>query len=78
MAEDNTLLEERQELRHQLLSGECRTLIDVLLDAVGRLVQGLTGSAAPPPFWYSALVIALITMSIGPLISLLLGERYPL
>ena len=47
MAEDNALLKGRQELKRQLLAGEYKTLIDVLLDAVGRLVQRLTGSAEP-------------------------------
>ena len=47
MAEDNALLEKRKELKRQLVAGEYKTLIDVLLDRVGRLIQRLTRNAKP-------------------------------
>jgi len=47
MAEDNALLEKRKELERELVAGEYKTLIDVLLDRVGRLIQRLTRNAKP-------------------------------
>jgi hypothetical protein len=49
-----------------------------MLDGTGRLIQKLTQSPEPLPFWYSAVVIALATLMIGFLTSVLLGEFYPL
>ena len=78
MAEDAALLEKRAELKRQLVAGEYRTLIDVILDGTGRLIQKLTRSPKPPPFWYNAVVIVLATLVISFLTSILLGEPYPL
>lgn len=77
MTEETKLTQKREELKRQLDAGEYKTLIDVMLDGTGRFIQKLTRSLALPPFWYSALVLALITLSISFLISILLGEFYP-
>jgi hypothetical protein len=78
MTEDTALIENREELKRQLAAGEYKTLVDVILDGTGRLIQKLTQSPEPLPFWYSAVVIALATLMIGFLTSILLGEFYPL
>ncbi|MBE7470442.1 MAG: hypothetical protein DPW09_03870 [Anaerolineae bacterium] len=74
MAED----EKREELKRQLAAGEYQTLIDVILDRTGRLIQKLTRNPKLPSFWYSAAVIILLTSLISFLISILLGEFSPL
>ena len=78
MTEDTALIEKREELKRQLAAGEYKTLLDVMLDGTGRLIQKLTRNPEPPSFWYSAVVIALATLLIGFLTSILLGEFYPL
>ncbi|TEU20157.1 MAG: hypothetical protein E3J21_02675, partial [Anaerolineales bacterium] len=78
MTEDTALIEKREELKRQLAAGEYKTLVDVMLDGTGRLIQKLTRNPEPPPFWYSAVVIALVTLMISFLTSVLLGEFYPL
>ena len=78
MAEDTALIEKREELKRQLAAGEYKTLVDLMLDGMGRLIQKLTRNPEPLPFWYSAVVIALVTLMIGFLTSILLGELHPL
>lgn len=74
MTKDTALIEKREELKRQLAAGEYKTLVDVMLDGMGRLIQKLTRNPEPLPFWYSAVVIALVTLLIGSLTSILLGE----
>lgn len=74
MTENTVLLEKRERLRSQLAANEFQTVIDVYLEKVGRLIQKLTRNPAPPPFWFSAVVTALVTLLIGFLTSILLGE----
>jgi hypothetical protein len=78
MTEETALIEKREELKRQLAAGEYKTLWDGMLDGTGRLIQKLTRSAEPPSFWYSAVVIALMTLLISFFTSILLGEFYPL
>jgi hypothetical protein len=67
--------EKRDELKRFLARGRYRTLIEVVLDRVGRAVQKLTHRLYPISFWYSAVVIPLLILLIGSLVSILLGER---
>ena len=78
MTEDTALIEKREELKRQLAAGEYKTLLDVMLDGTGRLIQKLTRNPEPLPFCYSAVVIALVTLLISFLTSILLGEFHPL
>jgi hypothetical protein len=78
MTEETALLEKRAELKRQLVAGEYKTLVDVILDGTGRFIQKLTRNPEPLPFWYSAVVIALVTLLIGFFTSILLGEFYSL
>jgi hypothetical protein len=78
MTEDTALIEKREELKRQLAAGEYKTLVDVMLDRTGRFIQKLTRTPEPLPFWYSAVVIALVTLLIGFLTSILLDEFNPL
>lgn len=78
MAENTALIVKREELKRQLAAGEYKTLLDVMLDGTGRPIQKLTRNPEPLSFWYSAVVIALMTLLISFLTSVLLGEFYPL
>jgi hypothetical protein len=75
MTEDTALIEKREELKHQLAAGEYKPPLDVVLDGTGRLIQKLTRNPEPIPFWYSAVVIALVVLLISFLTSILLGEN---
>jgi len=74
MITDTALVEKREELKRKLAAGEYRTLIDVLLDGTGRLVQKLTRNPKPMPYWYSAALIVLTALAIGLLTPILLGD----
>jgi hypothetical protein len=76
MAEEAEVTQRREELKRQLAAGEYKTLIDLLLDGTGDLIKKLTRSPEPPSYWYSAMVIALVTLLIAYLTSLLLREFY--
>ncbi len=71
---ESVLLEKRDEVKRLLAHGRQGTLIDVVLDRTGRVVQKLTHRPRPISFWYSAAVISLLILLIGPLVSILLGE----
>lgn len=74
MAEEIDVSKKREELKHQLATGEYKTLIDVMLDGMGRSIQKLTRGLALPPFWFSALMLTLVILLISVLLSILLGE----
>jgi len=76
MTEDTALIEKREELKRQLAGGEYKPPVDVVLDGTGRLIQKLTRNPVPIPFWYSAVVIALVILLISFLTSILLGENF--
>jgi len=62
MTEKSELVRKRDELNHQLITGQYNTLVDRILDGTGRLIQKLVRSSKPEPlsFWYSALLLGLI------------------
>ncbi len=49
MAEGTNLTEAREELKRQLVEGEYKSSIDVILDTVGQILQKLTRRTKPPP-----------------------------
>lgn len=67
---------ERKKLKGQLASGEYKPLIDVMLDGIGYVIQKISRSSKPVPFWYSAAAIALGLLAISFLTSSLLNEFY--
>jgi hypothetical protein len=72
------LAQKRTELKQQLAAGEYQTLVDVILNGTGRLTQKLTRNPKPISFWFSGVLIALITLLIGFLTSIFLGEFFSL
>ena len=71
---DPILFERREELKRQIRAGEYKSLLDVISDQAGRVIQRLTKSAKPLPFWCNATAIALVILTVDFLTSLLLGE----
>lgn len=77
MTEELGVIKKRAEIRHQLATGEYKTLIDVLLDRIGRSIQKLTRGPALPSFWFSALTFVVVLLLTSVLFSVLLGEFKP-
>jgi hypothetical protein len=71
---NDELSAKREELKRQLATGEYKTLIDVVLDWVSRLIQRTIRGHQPVSVWYSATFILLTTILIGLLAIALLGE----
>jgi hypothetical protein len=70
------LAQKREKFRNYLATIEYPSLGDWILDSAGALIQRLTGGQRVPA-WFSGLSIALSTLALGFLTSLLLGESYP-
>jgi len=73
-AENVTLIEKREQLQRQMVAGRYRSLIDVILDGTGRIIQKLFRRAEPPAFWVSAAVIVLAALLVRIIIMLLARE----
>lgn len=77
MIENETLLQRREELKHQLQAEQYQSLVDVILDGMGRIIQKITRNPRPISFWYSGVVIGLLTLLLSFSVSILLGETNP-
>jgi hypothetical protein len=73
---DQLLAQRREEFRDYLATIEHPSLSDWIMDSAGALIQRLTGGQRVPA-WFSGLSIALATLALSFLTSLLLGESYP-
>ena len=66
MATDKTLIERREELKRRLEAGEYKTLVDVFLEGIDRLIRKVTRQSKPVPIW-------LVTVILGLFVSLIAG-----
>jgi hypothetical protein len=73
---DQLLAQKREEFRNYLATIEYPSLSEWILDGAGALIQRLTGGQRVPA-WFGGLSIALATLALSFLTSLLLGESYP-
>ena len=74
MVTDAALNEIREDLKRRLAAGEFRTLIDILLDGIGRVVRMITRHPRPISLWYSSTILFLVIVLIGFGAMLLAGE----
>ena len=77
MIAETSLTESRDELKQQLTEGEYKSSIDVILDAMGRILQKLTRRSNLPTYWQSAIAITILFSMIGYLSSILAGGVSP-
>ena len=77
MSKGANLTDGREELKRQLAAGEYKSSIDVILGAIGRILQKLTRRTKPLPPWISALTIALLISLIATLSALFAGGVSP-
>ena len=73
---DQLLAQKREEFRNYLATIEHPSLSEWILDGAGALIQRLTGGQRVPVL-FSGLSIALATLALSFLTSLLLDESYP-
>jgi hypothetical protein len=73
MTGEISLIEAREELKRQIADGTYKSSVDVILGAVGRILQKLTRRPEPPAFWISALAIALLVSLVAGVSSFLAG-----
>lgn len=71
---DVALTEKREELKRRLAAGEYRTLIDVVLDATGRIIRKITRGSRPISPWYSIAILYLVVSLITYGLIIILGE----
>jgi hypothetical protein len=73
MTENTDLLQRREELKRRLMDGEYKTLIDVSLDGVSRIIQKVIRTAQPISPWVSSGLLYLIMLLI-PNVLVRLGD----
>src|SRR4026209_2843935 len=64
MSTDTALIEKREELKRRLAAGEYKTLVDVLFDGIGRIIQKITRYPQPISHWVSSTILYLIFLLI--------------
>ena len=74
MTTDAALHEKREALKRRLAAGEYRTLIDVLLAGISRIIQKITHNPRPISPWYSSLILFLVVLLTGFAFTILLGD----
>jgi len=74
---ETNLMETRFELKQELTEGEYKSSIDVILDAMARVLQKLTRRSNLPAYWQSAIAITIGISMIGYLSSILAGGVSP-
>lgn len=74
MRKDAELIKKRSELKQEITAGMNLLLMGLIFEYASRLIQKLTRSATPPPFYYTVIVVALVIQLPGLLIAILLNE----
>jgi hypothetical protein len=65
MTTDTALIEKREELKRRLATGEYRTLVDVFLEWLDRLIRKITRQTKPLPIWLITVIICVVIIGIG-------------
>jgi len=73
MATNTTLIEKREELKRRLIAGEYKTLVDVFLNWVNRVIQKITRRPKPLPLWLITIILSLVVNFIVFMASYLTG-----
>ena len=64
MSTDTALIEKREELKRRLAAGEYKTLVDIFLKWVDRVIRKITRRASPLPIWYITGILSLAVILI--------------
>ncbi len=60
MSTDSALIEKREELKRRLTSGEYKTLVDVFLAWINRIIQKITRQPEPLQLWLITVILSLV------------------
>lgn len=74
MANATALIKKREELKRRLTVGEYKTLVDMFLDGINRLLQKITRQNKPLPIWIIILILSLVSTLIGSIGLYVAGE----
>jgi hypothetical protein len=76
---DAKLVKKRNELKQEITSGMYTLLMGLIFEYTSRLIQKLTRSAIPPPFYYTVIIVAFVIQLVqvpGLLVAILLKETH--
>lgn len=65
MITDTVLIEKREELKRRLTAGEYKTLVDVFLTWINRVIQKITRRTKPLPSWLITVILSLVVNLVG-------------
>jgi hypothetical protein len=65
MTTDTALIEKREELKRRLTAGEYKTLVDVFLAWINRIIQKITRRSKPLPLWLITVTLSLVLALLG-------------
>ena len=74
MTSDTALIEKREELKRRLAAGEYKTLVDVVLDWMSRVIQKITRIPKPISPWYSSVMLSSVIMLLTLTALFLMGD----
>jgi hypothetical protein len=60
MTTDADLIEKREKLKHRLMAGEYKTLVDVFLAWINRLIQKITRRSKPLLLWLITVILSFV------------------
>lgn len=72
---DKILRDKKTAIENDIESGLYQSLIDILLEKTGQIIKKVTRSSNHISYWFSAFVLALLTLILSLFISLLLNEN---
>lgn len=73
MSED-LIYEKKASIKKEIINRKYWSLPEIILDGVGKSFQRLTQNKITLPYWGSGILVALVTITIGTLISTILSE----
>ena len=74
MTTDTALIEKREELKRRLAAGEYKTLVDVFLEWVDRLIRKITRQSKPLPLWLITIILILAFVLISFTLNYITGD----
>lgn len=69
MATDTTLIEKREELKRRLAAGEYKTLVDVFLEWLDRLLRKITRRSRPLPMWFIIVLLCFAIIGVSNIVA---------
>ncbi len=78
MTTDTALIEKREELKRRLVAGEYKTMIDIFLKWLDRLIRKIIRRSAPLPIWFIIAILYIAYYLITFVVSYYVKDNYAL